>query len=135
MIGLLIATIILVAIVASILHVSASAAWVIVIVGVVGVAIYQAKYGTTRRRTKTGVLFSSICPECRKHVKPNASRCQHCGSALVEQIVRPTPPTSNVRPAPSTSKTVCPLCREPVNRGATVCPHCRREIVGPVPAG
>lgn len=88
MVGLFIALIVLAAIVASVFHVSVGVALVIVVAGVVAAAVYQAKYGTTRRRTKTGVVFSSICPECRKRVKPRATRCHHCGATLVEPIAR-----------------------------------------------
>lgn len=83
MIGLFVAFIILVAIVASVLHVSAGVAIVIVVVGIFAAVVYQAKYGATRRVTKTGMLFSTVCPACRKRVKPRATRCHHCGSALV----------------------------------------------------
>ena len=42
------------------------------------------RYGT--RTTKTGVLFKEICPECRKHVKPKARRCQWCGTTLEKDL-------------------------------------------------
>jgi hypothetical protein len=100
MVATFILVIIVVAVVSAVLHVSAGWAWIIVIVGVVGLFIYRSKNPLPYRRiSKMGTLFSSVCPFCGKHTKSAAVVCNHCGRSLVVRnegtapAAAPKPPT------------------------------------------
>lgn len=82
MIRLFIMLVILVAIVASQLHVSSGVAWVIVLAAVAVVAVV----GASRSNGKGYVNMTAAlgrCPYCRKTAKLGATACHHCGRSLV----------------------------------------------------
>jgi hypothetical protein len=89
MIGLLVSVFVMVVIVSMVLHVSAGWAWIIVLAAVVALVVYRRGNPLPYTRiTKTGALFSSICPFCGKHTKAAAVVCRHCGRDLVEPRTR-----------------------------------------------
>jgi predicted RNA-binding Zn-ribbon protein involved in translation (DUF1610 family) len=123
MCGIIIAVVVLAAIVASLLHISAGWALGLVVGGIVVAGIVQARNpNATVRTSKTGMVFSNICPACRKHNKSGASVCRHCGTALK---FKPAP-APVVAAAPDTK--TCPDCAETVLAAARKCRFCGYEF-------
>jgi hypothetical protein len=89
MIRLFILLVIFVAIISSVLHVSAGWAWIIALSLIVGIIVYKtAKPGGTQY-VKTSAMWK--CPYCLKRSKLGATACHHCGRSLVEPRVQPPP--------------------------------------------
>lgn len=118
MCGILFAVVVLAAIVASVLHVSAGWALVLVVGGVVVAAVIQARNPNAAIRTgKTGLVFTNVCPACKRHNKSGATVCAHCSTALV--VAK--------QPAEDATK-VCPDCAERVRAEARKCRYCGHEF-------
>jgi hypothetical protein len=62
-------------------------------------------------------LEALTCPFCKEQIRPDASKCKHCGSHLEPQ-------------GPSHGGT-CPFCKEQINPGATKCKYCRSVLLDP----
>lgn len=119
MCGILIAIVVLAAIVGSVLHVSAGWALIVVVVAAIVVfAIVQARNPNRQVHTgRPGLLFTNICPGCKRHNKTGARRCAHCGTDL---IVAPAPPAE--------AEKTCPDCAESVLAAARKCRYCGHEF-------
>jgi hypothetical protein len=118
--GLIIAFIVFAAIISAVLHVSAGWGIGIAVAILVVAGIVQArKPQTTRRTAKFGLVFSNVCPACRKHNKSGATVCRFCATPLVVPVTPPTPPQS--------TKT-CPDCAESVLAAARRCRYCGHDF-------
>ena len=131
MCGVIIAFIVLAAIISAVLHVSAGWGVGIAVALIAGLVIYRLKNPSgTVRTAKMGMMFSNICPACRKHNKSGAVKCRHCGTPLVTQAPAIAQP-STVEPGGSREAQptkVCPDCAETVLAAARKCRFCGYEF-------
>ena len=132
MCGVIIAFIVFAAIISAVLHVSAGWGLGIAVAILIVAGVVQArKPQTTRRTAKFGVLFSNICPACRKHNKSGATVCRYCGTALVVPVAPPAAPaapplvTSPADPRPTMT---CPDCAETILAAARRCRYCGHDF-------
>lgn len=133
MCGVIIGFIVFAAIISAVLHVSAGWGIGIAIAILVVAGIVQArKPQTTRRTAKFGVLFSNICPACRKHNKSGATICRYCGTALVVPVTSAAPAPAQpsiVTPAADPRPTMtCPDCAETILAAARRCRYCGHDF-------
>ncbi|MEU5521052.1 zinc ribbon domain-containing protein [Streptomyces sp. NPDC047860] len=56
------------------------------------------------------------CPYCKEEVKPDATKCKHCGSFLL--------------PEEPGHGGICPYCKEEIKPDATKCKHCGSQVSG-----
>jgi len=82
MIRVFIVLLVVVALVASLLHVSAGWAWIIVLAAIGGVALYKAKTPGSSQYVKLSAAWK--CPFCLKRSKLGATACHHCGRSLMK---------------------------------------------------
>jgi hypothetical protein len=120
--GVIIAFIILAAIISALLHVSAGWGIGIAVVGLIVAGSLQAKYGKTKRVGKTGIMFTNVCPACRKHNKGKATICRFCGAPLV--VARQHRPATPVPQTNAQATKLCPDCAETVLLAARRCRYC-----------
>jgi predicted amidophosphoribosyltransferase len=132
--GLLIAFVVLAAIISAVLGVSAGWGIGIAIALLVVAGIVQArKPQTTRRTAKTGLVFSTVCPACRKHNKSGAKVCRYCRTPLevpIAPAAQPVIPAAEPRP----TKT-CPDCAETILEAARRCRYCGHDFTDDAATG
>lgn len=126
MCGIIFAFIVFAAILAAVLHVSAGWGIGIAAAIIVIAAIAQTKNpNATKRVAKTGLMFTNVCPACRKHNKSRATVCRHCGTALVVKATgAPVAAVATAPTAPESATKVCPDCAETVLAAARKCRFC-----------
>src|SRR4051794_6011985 len=54
------------------------------------------------------------CPFCKEAIKPDATKCKHCGSMLADAIPQ--------------HHGTCPYCKEDIQPSAIKCKHCKSNL-------
>ena len=85
MIRIFLLLVVLVAIVAGVLHISAGWAWIVVIGGIVGYVIYLRSKPGSGGATLVKPSAAWKCPFCLKRVKIGATACHHCGRSMLKE--------------------------------------------------